>query len=107
MIAGVYARMSTDLLTRGLVLAMVMVLGGCASSRATSGLHEGEAHAITCSGPDRTWALCGERAAQICGARSYDVIAASGGTAAMIETLNPAAGVGGPINERSILIRCR
>ena len=46
-------------------------------------------------------------AAEICGARGYDVLAAGGGTAGMIETLNPSAGFDGPVNERSILIRCR
>jgi hypothetical protein len=94
------------ILTRRLLLALALVLGGCASSRATAGL-DGEPHGINCSGADRTWALCAERAAEICGVRGYDVLAAGGGTAGMLETLNPSAGFDGPVNERSILIRCR
>jgi hypothetical protein len=86
---------------------VALLLGGCPWSHATSGLKDGEAHGINCSGPDRTWAFCGERAAEICGARGYDVLAAGGGTAGMIETLNPSAGFDGPVTERSILIRCR
>jgi hypothetical protein len=93
-------------ITHPLLVALVLVLGGCASSHATAGVGQ-EAHGINCSGADRTWALCGERAAAICGARGYDVIAAGGGTAGMLETLNPSAGFGGPVDERSILIRCR
>jgi hypothetical protein len=104
-IAAIYARKRTNLTPR-LLLALVLVLGGCAASHATAGLDEA-AHGITCSGADHTWHLCGERAAAICGARGYDVLAAGGGTAGMIETLNPSAGVDGPITERSILIRCR
>jgi hypothetical protein len=97
---------ATAIITHWLLLAMVVVLGGCASSHATAGLDQ-EAHGINCSGADRTWALCGERAAEICGARGYDVLAAGGGTAGMLETLNPSAGFDGPVTERSILIRCR
>lgn len=112
MIAASYARKSTDHLTRswyrrGLPLALGLLLSGCASSHATAGLDDGEAHGINCSGPDRTWALCGKRAAEICGARGYDVLPAGGGTAGMIVTLKPSAGFDGPATERSILIRCR
>ena len=107
MIAGLSVRnKATAITTHPLLLALVLVLGGCASSHATAGLDD-EAHGINCSGADRTWALCGERAAAICGARGYDVLAAGGGTAGMLETLNPSAGFDGPITERSILIRCR
>ena len=106
MIAALSARKATAIIMLWLLLAMALVLGGCASSHATAGLDQ-EAHGINCSGADRTWALCGERAAEICGARGYDVLAAGGGTAGMLETLNPSAGFDGPVTERSILIRCR
>lgn len=107
MSVGLSARIkATAVITHPLLLALALVLGGCASSRATAGL-DGEAHGINCSGADRTWALCADRAAEICGARGYDVLAAGGGTAGMLETLNPSAGFDGPVNERSILIRCR
>jgi hypothetical protein len=107
LIAGLSARnKATAIITHPLLLALVLVLGGCASRHATAGLDE-EAHGINCSGADRTWTLCGERAAAICGARGYDVLAAGGGTAGMLETLNPSAGFDGPATERSILIRCR
>jgi hypothetical protein len=106
-IAGLSARnKATAIVTHSLLLALVLVLGGCASSHATAGLDQA-AHGINCSGADRTWALCGERAVAICGARGYDVLAAGGGTAGMLETLNPSAGFDGPADERSILIRCR
>ena len=97
---------ATAIITHPWLLALVFVLGGCASTHATAGL-DGEAHGINCSGADRTWALCGDRAAAVCGARGYDVLAAGGGTAGMLETLNPSAGFDGPVTERSILIRCR
>ena len=107
MIAGFSVRnKATAIITHPLLLALVLAVGGCASSHATASLDE-EAHGINCSGADRTWALCGERAAEICGARGYDVLAAGGGTAGMLETLNPSAGFDGPVTERSILIRCR
>ena len=106
MIAAICARKSAEHLTRRLLLAMVLVLGGCASGHATAGLGA-EPHGINCSGADRTWTLCGERAAEVCGARGYDVLAAGGGTAGMLETLNPSAGFDGPVTERSMLIRCR
>jgi hypothetical protein len=106
-IAALSARNNgTAIITHRLLLATVLLLGGCASGHATAGLDQ-EAHGINCSGADRTWALCGERAAEICGARGYDVLAAGGGTAGMLETLNPSAGFDGPVTERSILIRCR
>lgn len=63
-------------------------------------------HGVNCSGADKTWNLCAERAVAICGPR-YDVLAAGGGTSYMIETLNPSANFTGPPDERTILIRCR
>jgi hypothetical protein len=87
---------------------MLLVLGGCTTSPGTpSARHADEAYGVNCSGPDRTWTVCAQKAAEICGARGYDVLAAGGGTAAMIETLNPSAGFDGPLTQRSILIRCR
>ena len=88
MIAAISASTSTGRFTRRLLVTLALTLSGCASNHATVALGDGEAHGINCSGADRTWGLCGERAAGICGARGYDVLAAGGGTAAMIETLN-------------------
>lgn len=104
--AGLATQIKRIWYRHGLPLAIAL-LGGCASGNAPFDRDDGQAHGINCSGPDRTWALCGEKAAEICGARGYDVLAAGGGTAGMIVTLNPAAGFDGPATERSILIRCR
>ena len=51
MIATSFARQTP--LTPRLLVAMVLVLGGCAASHATAGFDK-EVHGINCSGADRT-----------------------------------------------------
>jgi hypothetical protein len=92
--------------TSTLLLLAVLACGACAASERHAKMDPPQVHGINCSGPDKTWNVCAERAVAICGPR-YDVLAAGGGTAYMIETLSPSAGFGGPPDERSIFIRCR
>ena len=123
MIAAIYARKCTDpniadeggrrmrsALSRRtgcVALALAVALGGCASSSLTYGPDGREAHALNCSGFARTWAMCAQKAGEICGTRGYDVIAAGGGTAGTIATVTPSSGFAGPVIERSMLIRCK
>ncbi len=94
---------------RSLVVVLIALLlgGGCASATQTYGPDGREAYTLNCSGWARTWAMCAEKAGEICGARGYEVIAAGGGTAGTIATVNPSGGFGGPVIERSMLIRCK
>src|SRR5262249_20194793 len=79
----------------------------CASSSATYGPDGRPAYALNCSGLARSWAMCAEKAGDLCGTRGYDVIAAGGGTSGMIGTVTPPGGFAGPAIERSMLIQCK
>ncbi len=51
--------------------------------------------------------MCAEKAGEICGTRGYDVVAAGGGTAGTIATVNKYGGSSGPAIERTMLIQCK
>jgi len=88
-------------------ILLALVLVGCASSSKTYGPDGREAYTLNCSGLARSWAMCAEKAGEICGTRGYDIIAAGGGTAGTIATVNPSGGFAGPAIERTMLIRCK
>jgi len=66
------------------------------TSTTTYGPDGREAHALNCSGWARSWSMCAVKAGEICGGRGYEVIAAGGGTAGTIATVNPSGGFAGP-----------
>jgi hypothetical protein len=92
--------------TGGSLLLVVLAFAGCAPATQTYGPDGREAYTPNCSGLARTWAMCAEKAGEICGTRGYEVIAAGGGTAGTIATIGPLGGFVGPTIERSMLIRC-
>ena len=96
-----------DLDSRYALLAVAIMISGCASSSTTYGPDGREAHALNSSGWARTWAMCAEKAGEICGTRGYEVVAGRGGTAGTIETYNRYGGSSGPVIERTMLIRCK
>jgi hypothetical protein len=64
-----------------LAVLTAVVLAGCASSTTTYGPDGRQIHALNCSGWARSWAMCLERAGELCGPNGYDVIDRGGGTA--------------------------
>ncbi|MEY4795365.1 MAG: hypothetical protein RL724_2301 [Pseudomonadota bacterium] len=57
------------------LLAVLILLLGCASATQTYAPDGRAAHAVDCGGIWRDWGACMERAGDICGARGYDILA--------------------------------
>ena len=57
------------------LLAVPILLLGCASATQTYAPDGRAAHAVDCGGIWRDWGACMERAGDICGARGYDILA--------------------------------
>ena len=59
------------------VVMIVLTCGGCAGSSKTYDAQGREAHTLNCSGWARSWAMCREKAGNLCGPRGYTVTAQS------------------------------
>jgi hypothetical protein len=88
-------------------LAIAILIGGCASSSTTYGPDGRQAHTLNCSGLARSWAMCAEKAGEICGPRGYDVVGAAGGSTGSMAMVSRSGGFGGSGIERSMLIQCK
>jgi hypothetical protein len=88
-------------------LAIGLVLGGCASSTSTYGPDGRSAYTLNCSGLARTWAMCAEKAGELCGERGYGVVASNGGHVGTVATINRYGGSAVPVIERGMLVQCR
>jgi hypothetical protein len=60
-----------------LVVVIALAVGGCASTSKTYDAQGREAYTLNCSGWARSWAMCQEKAGNLCGSRGYTVTAQS------------------------------
>jgi hypothetical protein len=59
---------------RGIDLIAALILGGCATAKPIFAPDGKMALNVECSGLNKTWADCAQKAGEACGARGYDVI---------------------------------
>lgn len=92
------------------LLALPILLLGCASATQTYAPDGRSAHAVDCGGLMRDWGACMERAGEICGARGYDILSRdtdrnrSGGYSRRGST---GGGFTATTHTRNMLISCR
>jgi len=92
------------------LLALPILLLGCASATQTYAPDGRAAHAVDCGGLMRDWGACMERAGEICGARGYDILARdtdrnrSGGSS---RRGSIGGGFAATTHTRNMLISCR
>ena len=86
--------------------AAAAVLAGCITVKETSTPDGKPAHSITCSGNALSWADCHEKAASICGAKSYTVVA-GGQDAAVVGSRTEGGLLGGTTVARNMVIQCK
>ena len=60
------------------MLALALLLAGCATAKPTYGPDGRPAYAVECSGSALSWGLCYEKAGSICGKSGYSVVSKSG-----------------------------
>lgn len=89
-----------------IIIAIPLIICGCATSKTTH-LPDGSiGHSINCSGTGMSWGNCEEKAGEICKAQGYTVISKNGDTGATISS-NQYGTYGGTVINRSMLIKCR
>ncbi|VVE84469.1 hypothetical protein [Pandoraea sputorum] len=96
------------------VVAVLAFLGGCATSSQTFAPDGRPAYSINCSGYDRNWGMCFEKAGELCGSAGYDVYdrtAESGWVSGATASANPSGATrsayAGSTTARSILVACK
>ena len=90
----------------GIILLVVAVLGGCATSRQTYTSDGQQGYSINCSGSALNWGMCYEKAGEICGGKGYEVLQKSGDQGAMISGTQFGL-FGGSVINRSMIIKCK
>ena len=79
------------------------VTAGCASASKTYGPDGREIYVLNCSGWARSWAMCLERAGELCGPNGYDVLERGGGQSGYLISGTSAT----PLISREMAIACR
>ena len=83
-----------------------VALAGCVSVEQTSTPDGKLAHSISCSGNALSWTDCHEKAASICGAKGYEVVA--GGEQRGVGISSPDSGLfRGTTFGRNMVVQCK
>lgn len=93
-------------LARGLVALLMLVLTGCTSAKPITTPDGREGFTVGCAGRLMSWEDCFERAAQMCGGRSYDVFTHAGEESALVAA-EPRHFADKTTQTRSMVIACR
>ncbi len=86
-----------------LFLIIVVIIGGCATSKKIYTSSGGEGYSINCSGSALNWGMCYEKAGALCGTKGYKVLEKSGDTGSIV-TAGQYGLFGGSIINRSMII---
>ena len=81
---------------------MTLLLISCANVSETYGPDGSRAYSIDCSGAARTWAMCLEKAGEICTTRGYDVVTRTGDQGAVAS-----GSFAGTVTTRGMVIKCK
>lgn len=88
---------------RGALLALA--LAGCVNVEPASTPDGKAAHSITCSGNSLSWTDCHEKAAELCGAKRYTVVA--GGPQPGLGDAREGGLLGGTSAARNMVVQCK
>jgi hypothetical protein len=89
-----------------LATAVTALLSGCATSTQTYTADGRVGHSLDCSGLARNWGMCQQKAGELCGARGYDILSATGDRG-VIATAGGGNFFAGSTISRSMLIACK
>jgi hypothetical protein len=84
---------------------LALVLAGCVNVEPASTPDGKGAHSITCSGNSRSWTDCHEKAAEICGAKRYAIVA--GGPQPGLGDAREGGLLGGTSASRNMVVQCK
>jgi hypothetical protein len=93
-------------LSRCLVILLTLALTGCTSAKPITTPDGRQGFTVGCSGNTLSWEDCFERAAEICGGRSYDVFTSKGEESALVAA-EPQPLSDKTAKARSMVIACK
>jgi hypothetical protein len=93
-------------LYRLLVATLVLALAGCTSTKPIATPDGRQGYTVGCSGSMLSWEDCFERAAELCGGRSYDIFTSVGEQGAIVAA-EPQHLAGSTTKSRSMVIACK
>jgi hypothetical protein len=93
-------------LSRCLVVLLTLVLTGCTSTKPVATPDGRQGFTVGCSGNMLSWEDCFERAAEICGGRSYDVFTSRDEGSALVAA-EPQHLSSSSAKTRSMVIACK
>lgn len=88
------------------ILASLLLLGGCATSRTVIGQDGKPVHQISCSGQAQGMDACYAKAGDICGTNGYDVVREDGSSRPFLFASGSTFSAGSAVT-RSLTVRCR
>ena len=88
------------------LLLLMLLMFGCATSRETYTATGQRGHSIDCSGSALNWGMCYEKAGKLCAEKGYDVLAKSGDQGTVLAG-NQFGLYGGSVTSRSMVIQCK
>jgi hypothetical protein len=90
----------------GIIMLILSMLVGCATSKQVYTSDGQQGHSIDCSGTGLNWGMCYEKAGDICGTKGYVVLEKNGesGVMATETQMGPYAG---SLTERKMIIECK
>lgn len=88
------------------VIITASVTASCANYSETYGPDGARAYSIDCSGTARTWAMCYEKAGEICTTRGYDIVSRTGDQGAVMSGTQAGLFAGSVIT-RGMVIKCK
>ena len=93
-------------LSRCLIVLLTLALTGCTSAKPIATPDGRQGFTVGCSGRILSWEDCFERAAEICGGRSYDVFTHKGDESALVAA-EPQNLSDSTATTRSMVIACK
>jgi hypothetical protein len=87
-----------------MLLAIALLLGGCATAKKTYTSEGKDGYSIQCSGTAGNWGMCYEKAGELCGQKGYEVLAKSGDQGMSISA-NQLGLYGGSVINRNMIVK--
>lgn len=89
-----------------LVVLLTLALTGCTAATPVTTPDGRKGFTVACTGRMMSWEDCFERAAEICGGRSYDVFTRVGEESALVAA-EPQHPADTPMQQRRMVIACK
>ncbi|MEZ5691339.1 MAG: hypothetical protein R3D71_06715 [Rickettsiales bacterium] len=101
------------MLKKTIIIISLLALSGCIKTASTSKIYTADGnkgYSVNCSGADKDWGYCYQKAGDLCKERGYDVLEVTG-EAGTVTSMKSSAGVStaktSTVHNRIMVIECR